>query len=171
MHAYPLTRGGSRHKRPLIEFLALIVCGLLCFSAAGLGSLWTFPSLGNWYAALNKPSWNPPNSVFGPVWTTLYTLMAFAAWLVWRQRERTAVVLPLALFGGQLILNAAWSGLFFSMHRPDLAFAEILLLWLMILATAIAFWRVHRIASFLLLPYLAWVAFAAVLNGTIWQLN
>jgi benzodiazapine receptor len=171
MHDYALTRPDNRQKRWPMDLAALVLCGLVCFAAAGLGSLWTFPSLGNWYAELNKPSWNPPNRVFGPVWTTLYALMALAAWLVWRRRDRVAVGRPLALFGGQLILNAAWSGIFFSLHRPDWAFAEILLLWLMISATAVSFWRVHRFASLLLAPYLVWVAFAAVLNGTIWRLN
>ena len=171
MHDYAMVRPNNGRKGWLSDLLALGICGVACFSAAGLGSLWTFPSLDNWYAELNKPSWNPPNFVFGPVWTMLYALMALAVWLVWRQRERSVIGWPLTLFGGQLILNAAWSGIFFALHQPGLAFVEILLLWLMILATAVSFWRVHRVASLLLVPYLAWVAFAAVLNGTIWRLN
>lgn len=171
MHDYAMARPNSGRKKWISDLLALGISGVVCFSAAGLGSLWTFPSLGNWYAELNKPSWNPPNRIFGPVWMTLYALMALSAWLVWRQRERIAIGWPLTLFAGQLILNAAWSGIFFAMHRPGLAFAEVIVLWLMILATTVSFWRVHRAASLLLVPYLAWVAFASVLNGTIWQLN
>lgn len=171
MHDYAMLRPNNGRRGWMKDSLALALSGLACFSAAGLGSLWTFPSLGDWYAELNKPSWNPPNSVFGPVWTTLYALMALSAWLIWRQRERASVAWPLTLFGGQLVLNALWSGIFFALHRPGWAFAEIGLLWPMILATALSFWRIHRIASILLFPYLAWVSFAAVLNGTIWQLN
>jgi benzodiazapine receptor len=171
MHSNAAIGGSYRKNGWIDDLLALGISIGICFSAAGLGSMWTFPSLPNWYAELNKPSWNPPNSVFGPVWTTLYTLMALAAWLVWRERKTSAVAWPLILFAGQLILNALWSGIFFALHQPGWAFAEVLVLWLMILATSISFWRVRRAASLMLVPYLAWVAFAAVLNGAIWRLN
>jgi translocator protein len=131
---------------------------------------------GEWYAALRKPAWNPPSWVFGPVWTTLYILMGIAAWLVWESRgaavaaartHRTA----LTLFLVQLVFNAAWSWWFFGLQAPGLAFGWIVLLWLLIVATVVAFWRVRAMAGVLLLPYLAWVTFAAVLNFTLWRLN
>jgi len=141
---------------------------LLCFTAAAFGSLF-MP--GEWYAQLNKPVWNPPNWIFGPVWMALYTMMAIAAWLLWRRGGLAARRLPLALFLLQLLLNAAWSPLFFGLHLPGLAFAEIVLLWLALLGTLIVFWKAHRFAGALLIPYIAWVTFAAVLNVTLWQLN
>lgn len=141
---------------------------LLCFSAAALGGLF-MP--GEWYAQLRKPAWNPPSWLFGPVWTALYFMMAVAAWLVWRRGGFPAQRKALGLFLLQLLLNAAWSPLFFGLHNPALAFAEIVLLWLAILGTLIAFWKTHRGAGAMLLPYLAWVTFAAVLNFTLWQLN
>ena len=141
---------------------------LLCFAAAAFGSRF-MP--GEWYAQLQKPAWNPPNWVFGPVWTALYTMMAIAAWLLWRKGGFAAQRLPLGLFLLQLFLNALWSLLFFGLHNPALAFAEIVLLWFAILGTLLTFWKAHRFAGALLLPYLAWVTFAAVLNFTLWQLN
>lgn len=140
----------------------------LSFSAALFGGQF---GPGEWYAALHKPAWNPPNWIFGPVWTALYTMMGVAAWLVWRRGGWGAQAMPLALFLVQLVLNAAWSWLFFGLHRPGLAFAEIVLLWLAILATALAFRPVSAAAFWLLVPYLAWVTFAAVLNFTLWRLN
>jgi len=153
---------------PRKSFLGL--CGWLavCFAAASLGALF-MP--GEWYASLRKPSWNPPGWVFGPVWSVLYTLMAVAAWLVWKQGGFAMQRRPLVLFLVQLVLNAAWSPLFFGLHWPGVAFAEILLLWLAIAATMRAFHPVSRPAAWLLLPYLAWVGFAAVLNGVLWRLN
>ena len=146
------------------------LCGwlLACFAAASLGALF-MP--GEWYAALNKPAWNPPGWIFGPVWSALYTMMAVAAWLVWQRGGFATQRRPLAMFLAQLVLNAAWTPLFFGMHRPGVAFAEIILLWLAIAATLVAFRPVSRAAAWLLAPYLAWVSFAAVLNGTLWRLN
>lgn len=126
---------------------------------------------GEWYAQLKKPLWNPPGWIFGPVWTALYIMMAIAAWLIWRSGGFSARRKALMLFLLQLLLNAAWSPLFFGLHQPALAFVEIVLLWLAILATLLVFWKVQRRAGVLLLPYLAWVSFAAVLNFTLWQLN
>ncbi len=141
---------------------------LLSFSAAALGGLF-MP--GEWYAGLKKPSWNPPSWIFGPGWTTLYTMMAVAAWLVWKRggfpRQRKA----LTLFLLQLFFNALWSPLFFGLHRPGLAFMDIVLLWLALLATVVAFWKARLLAGVLLVPYLAWVSFAGVLNFTLWRLN
>lgn len=141
---------------------------LLCYAASALGVLF-MP--GDWYASLNKPAWNPPNWVFGPVWTLLYGMMAVAAWLVWQQGGFALQRRPLRLFLIQLGLNALWTPLFFGLRSPGLAFVDIILLWLAIVATLISFWRVSRPATWLLVPYLAWVSFAAVLNGTIWWLN
>lgn len=152
----------------LRQTLALGGWLLLCFTAAGTG---TFVSTGGWYVALQKPSWNPPAWVFGPAWTLLYILMAVAAWLVWREGGWKAQARPLAWFLVQWLLNALWTPLFFGLHRPGLAFAEIILLWLAIAATLAAFWRVRKGAGLLLVPYLAWVTFAAALNFTIWRLN
>lgn len=148
--------------------LALAGWLLLCFAAASMGALF-MP--GEWYASLRKPSWNPPGWLFGPVWSALYTMMAVAAWLVWRQGRFAAQRRPLGLFLAQLALNALWTPLFFGLHQPGVAFAEILLLWLAIAWTLAAFWRVHRVAAWLLAPYLAWVSFAALLNFTLWRLN
>jgi tryptophan-rich sensory protein len=120
---------------------------------------------------LLKPAWNPPAWVFGPVWTVLYLMMAVAAWLVWRRRGFAGAPWALGLFVLQLALNTLWSAIFFGLRRPGVAAIEILLLWLAILATLIAFAPVSRLAAILLAPYLAWVTFAAVLNFTIWRMN
>jgi len=159
-------------KRRRFQWLGLMVSIVVCFGVAALGSLATDPNIDGWYAALRKPSWNPPNWIFGPVWSMLYLLMAVAAWLVWRRRGFVgASPLPLALFGVQLVLNGLWSVLFFGWHRPDLALIEIVFLWSAILATMLAFRRVVPLAAALLAPYLLWVTFAAFLNFTIWKLN
>ena len=149
-------------------WLALAGWLLLCFAAAALGGLF-MP--GQWYDSLKKPSWNPPAWIFGPVWTVLYTMMAVAAWLVWRRGGFRAQRRPLSLFLLQLALNAAWTPLFFGLHWPGLAFAEIVLLCLAAGATLLAFRPISRVASWLLAPYLAWVTFAAVLNFRLWRLN
>jgi len=149
----------------------LIVFLLLCLGAGGLGAIATTPEIRGWYSTLNKPTWNPPAWVFGPVWTTLYLLMAIAGWLVWKSGDRRATVVPLTLFAVQLLLNIAWSWIFFRFHQPGWAVVEIVVLWFTILATAMAFFRRSSVAALLLLPYLAWVSFASVLNFTIWRLN
>jgi translocator protein len=141
---------------------------VLTFGAAALGVRF-LPD--EWYRQLNKPTWNPPNSIFAPVWTVLYLLMAIAAWLVWRRYGIEGALIPLILFVVQLLLNAAWTWLFFGLHRPFGALVDILILWLAILATLIWFWQLEPIAGILLLPYLAWVSFATVLNWTIWRMN
>jgi translocator protein len=154
-----------------LELPALGVCVLTCLAAGGLGSAFTAPAIGAWYAGLNKPSFNPPNWIFGPVWTTLYVLMAVAAWRVWRQRAARPVRLALWLFGVQLALNAAWSPIFFGLHRPLAAMIDLAMLWVALVVTLVVFWRVDRTAGFLLLPYLAWVSFAGVLNAALVVLN
>jgi translocator protein len=146
----------------------LVLWGALVFLAAYIGSQWTSPQ---WYAELRTPPWSPPAWVFGPVWTALYSMMAVAAWLVWRANGFGGTRLALSVFLVQLGLNAAWSGLFFGLQRPGLAFAEIVVLWWAILATLVLFWKHNRVAGWLLVPYLAWVTFAAALNYSIWRLN
>ncbi len=141
---------------------------LLCFSASA-GAF--FVSTGGWYENLRKPSWNPPAWLFGPVWSLLYVMMAVAAWLVWRAGGWSAQRRVLLLFLLQWLLNALWTPLFFGLHRPDLALVDILALWLALAATLLAFWRVRPAAGALLLPYLAWSSFAAVLNLALWRLN
>jgi tryptophan-rich sensory protein len=143
---------------------------IVSFIAAALGAAASIQA-GSFYAQLVRPDWAPPASVFGPVWTALYALMGIAAWLVWREGGFRAAGSALVLFLVQLALNALWSWLFFGWHRGAQAFADILLLWALILATLVAFWRIRPLAGVLLLPYLLWVSFAAVLNYSVWQLN
>jgi tryptophan-rich sensory protein len=123
---------------------------------------------GEWYAGLNKPSWNPPAWLFGPAWTTLYTLMAIAAWLVWK---RVGFTRALGFYFVQLILNAAWTPIFFGAHAMGWALVEISIMWIAILLTLLSFLRVQKTAGLLLVPYLAWVSFATFLNFTLWRLN
>jgi benzodiazapine receptor len=153
---------GSRNLQALAGWIAL------CFGAAATGA---FVSIDGWYADLAKPAWNPPPWVFGPVWSMLYLMMAVAAWRVWSLGGFPARKRPLTLFLVQLALNALWTPLFFGLHQPGLALFEIILLWLAIVATLRAFHRIDRPAAFLLLPYLAWVTFATVLNAALWQMN
>jgi tryptophan-rich sensory protein len=163
----PLTQP-DQPSRAVRKFLALLAWLAVCFGAAAMGGLF-MP--GEWYASLQKPSWNPPGWIFGPVWTALYAMMAVAAWLVWRQGGWDKQRKPLLIFLAQLALNALWTPLFFGLHWPGVAFAEIVLLWLAIAATIVVFRPVSRTALMLLVPYLAWVSFAAVLNFTLWRLN
>jgi tryptophan-rich sensory protein len=151
--------------------IGLLVAVGICFGAAGVGGAFTARAIPTWYAQLSKPAWTPPGWLFGPVWSLLYLMMGVAAWLVWRRGASAAVAAPLALFGVQLALNVAWSGLFFGLRRPGTAFAEIVVLWCSIAATLFAFWRVTPSAGWLMLPYLAWVTYASALNFTIWRMN
>jgi tryptophan-rich sensory protein len=163
--AEPLGRSIPRQVMGLIGWLAL------CFGAAAVGSWATSTSVNDWYQSLNKPTWNPPDWLFGPVWTALYAAMAVAAWLVWRNSGWMSARTALTLFCVQLALNVAWSVLFFGLKNIGLAVLEIGLLWVAIALCASTFWRHSRAASLLLLPYLAWTSFAAILNFTIWNLN
>lgn len=152
------------------QIIGLIGWLLLSFLAAALGAVASVQAA-TFYQQLAQPAWAPPSTVFGPVWSVLYALMGIAAWLVWREggwRRQRGV---LALFVIQLAVNALWSWLFFAWHQGALAFADIVLLWLLIVATVLGFWRVRPLAGALLLPYLAWVSFAAALNFAVWQLN
>jgi tryptophan-rich sensory protein len=157
----------------LTALIRLVIAFGASFSAALIGSLFTGrEALDSWYANLNKPFFNPPGWVFGPVWTTLYALMAVSAFLVWQKGLDTrAVRIALAFFVLQLILNALWTPLFFGAKMPLAAFIEILLLWAAILLTILTFAHVSRLAALLLVPYITWVSFAALLNASIWLLN
>lgn len=140
--------------------------------AGGIGAVFTTPSVTSWYAAITKPSFNPPSWIFGPVWTTLFVLMGIAFYLVWQQgTKRPQVRHALTIFGVQLALNTLWSIIFFGLHSPGGALIEIAFLWLAIAATIFAFAKISKTAAWLLAPYLAWVSFAAFLNFTIWRLN
>lgn len=138
--------------------------------AAAIGAAGSI-NAGPFYTGLVRPDWAPPAWVFGPVWTGLYALMGVAAWLVWRVGGLRGARGALSLFLIQLALNALWSWLFFAWNRGALAFAEILILWVVIVATTVAFWRARPLPGALLLPYLLWVGFAAALNYAVWQLN
>ena len=153
------------------QALGFVVLIAVCFGAAAAGGAATYPRIEGWYAALTKPSWTPPDRLFGPVWTVLYLGMAVAAWLVWRQKGLNGARGPLILFAVQLGLNVAWSWLFFGLRNPALGFIDILLLWVAIAATIVAFWRQSVLAGLLFVPYLSWVTFAACLNYSIWLLN
>jgi len=154
------------------DILKLVLSIVICQGAGFLGSLATTPSIATWYKSLAKPSFSPPNAVFGPVWITLYLMMAVALFLVWKRGAATAgVKSALVLFFVQLALNTLWSVLFFGLHQPGWAFIEIVGLWVFILLTLLAFWRISLPAGLLLVPYLLWVSFASALNFTIWRLN
>lgn len=152
------------------QILGLVGWLAVTLIAAMIGGV---PSInaGSFYTQLVRPEWAPPSSWFGPVWTVLYALMGTAAWLVWRADGFREARGALTLFLLQLAPNALWSWLFFGWHRGALAFADILLLWVLIIVTLIAFWRVRALAGALLIPYLLWVSFASALNYAVWQLN
>jgi benzodiazapine receptor len=158
-------------KRGLSDWVGCAALAALCFGVAGIGGAVTAPEIGSWHAHLNKPSFNPPNAVFGPVWSVLYLLMAIAAGLVWLRRNERGAMIGLAVFLVQLALNLAWTFLFFGRHRLDLASYEILVLLLAITTSLIAFLRVRPLAAVLLVPYLAWTLFASVLCWNFWHLN
>lgn len=153
------------------DWLALAFFLILSFGAAFIGGLFTSASVDGWYRTLPKPAWTPPSWLFGPVWTLLYLAMAIAAWLVWRQRSSSNVTAALALFFVQLVLNAAWSAVFFGLQNIGLALVNIVLLWCAIAATVIAFWRINATSGWLFVPYIFWVTFATALNFAIWRLN
>jgi len=146
----------------------LAISILIPFLASAIGGLFTASSVSTWYVALNKPSFNPPNWVFGPVWTILYLMMGVSLYLVWTKRADKKAF---TAFGVQLSLNALWSVLFFGMQMPLYAFIEIVLLWIAILATIIYFYRINKTAAYLLIPYILWVSFASVLNFSLYILN
>lgn len=154
------------------DIIKLVVSIIVCQLAGLIGSLFTTPAIPTWYAALQKPAFTPPNWLFAPAWLTLYLLMAIAAFLIWRQGlAQKEVKTALLIFALQLILNALWSVAFFGFRSPLAGLIVIALLWVAILFTLIKFFRLSVPAGVLLLPYILWVSFAAVLNISIWQLN
>jgi len=153
------------------QAFGLVVVVVVTFAAAGIGSVFTSGSVSEWYPSIEKPSWTPPGWLFGPVWTALYTLMAVAAWVIWRKEGWAGARAALVLYAVQLALNAAWSPLFFGLRMPGVAFAELVVLWMAIIATAVAFWKKSPLAGALLVPYVLWTTFAAALNLAIWRLN
>lgn len=152
------------------QIVALIISLIVSFAAAAIGGVAT-QRAPEFYVGLTRPGWAPPSSVFGPVWTVLYFLMAIAAWLVWREKGFRDARVPLALFAIQLVFNALWSWLFFAWQRGVLAELDIVVLLALIAATIVAFWRVRPLAGILLLPYLAWVAYATALTFALVRLN
>lgn len=155
-----------------VNVFRLLASVMVCQFAGVIGSIFTTSSLEDWYFLLEKPTFNPPSWVFFPVWTILYTLMGISLYLVWKQgiKERK-VKTGVFLFGLQLGLNTLWSLLFFGLKSPYYAFLEILILWAAILLTIMQFWNISKSASLLLIPYILWVIFAALLNYQIWVLN
>ena len=143
----------------------------LCFAVAAVGGAVTATSVGTWYAGLAKPSFNPPNWLFGPVWTALYLMIAVTGWRVWRRRGQSGARVALAAWGLQLALNLGWSFVFFGARMIGAALVEIVLLLVAILVTAALSWRIDRVAGWLLVPYAAWVGFATLLNAALWRLN
>lgn len=156
------------HRRDLAS---LAVCLLVCFAVYGLGGAVTASSVGIWYQTLDKPSFNPPDWVFAPVWFALFAMMAISAWRVWRRAGRQGARAPLVLFVVQLALNLGWSTLFFGLRNVGAALVEVTVLLAAVVATTVLFWRIDRWAGALFVPYIAWTAFAVVLNAAIWRLN
>jgi translocator protein len=155
-------------NRLLLDLAGWVV---ICFCAMYTGAYFAAGAVVDWYPALAKPAWTPPDWLFAPVWTLLYLMMALAAWLVWRQGGMSRVKVPITFFLVQLILNVLWTYLFFELRMPWVAFVEIICLWLSILASLVAFWQATAVAGWLMLPYLGWVTYAAALNFVIWQMN
>lgn len=152
------------------EVIKLIICCTVPLAVGFGGSF--FVGLSDWYQALAKPAFNPPSWIFAPVWTVLYLLMGIAAFLVWRKEPANAAVkVAMACFILQLVFNAVWTPIFFGAKQPLIAFADIVLLWLAIASSIICFYRISKLSAFLLLPYILWVSFAAVLNAAICMLN
>lgn len=155
------------------KYLRIIYCVGICLAVGYLSSITTQSSINTWYPTLIKPSFNPPNWLFAPVWTLLFIMMGIAAGMIWNHLENQKELVKKALlfFTVQLLLNALWSYLFFGLNNVLLALIEIILLWLIIYETFLIFNKIDKKASYLLIPYLIWVAFATVLNGSIFYLN
>ena len=152
--------------------IKILIAVVLCLAIGGASGLATTSAINDWYVTLNKPSFNPPNWIFAPVWTLLYAMMGVAAALVWHEGwEKKTVKNALLFFGIQLFLNAMWSLLFFAWRQPAFALVEIIILWSVLLVCILKFKAIKPLAAYLLIPYLLWVTFASFLNGAIWWLN
>lgn len=152
--------------------LKSVISVVICLGAGFVGSFFTSPVIDNWYVGIIKPSFNPPSWIFGPVWTILFILMGIAAAMIWNKGlDNNAVKIAILIFVVHLILNVLWSVFFFGMQNPGLAFMEIIILWLMIALVMYLFYQIDHRATYLLIPYILWVSFAAILNYSIWQLN
>ena len=152
-------------------YLKLILCLLLTLSVGAFAGIATATSINNWYITLNKPAFNPPNYLFGPVWTVLYILMGISFYMILRSGSDKNKTKAILIFSIQLFLNFCWSFLFFKFHLLGLALIEIITIWLFIILMIIQFKKVNKLAAYLQLPYLAWVSFATLLNASIWWLN
>jgi len=151
--------------------ITLLICLLIPLAIGGISGFATAADINDWYVTLNKPSFNPPNYLFAPVWTTLYTLMGISLFKIWRSPEGRNRNNALLIFAIQITLNFFWSFLFFKFNLPGVALVEIVLLWTSILLMIIIFRRISKLAAYLQVPYLLWVSFATVLNAAIWFLN
>lgn len=151
------------------NLLKLILAILICEGAGIIGSFFTFSAITDWYKFLNKPSFSPPNWLFGPVWTTLYFLMGISLYLIWTSRKK--IQNTLSVFWIHLLFNASWSIAFFGFRNPLLGLVNIVILWIFIINVIYRFWKINKVAAVLLLPYFAWVSFATFLNYNIWILN
>lgn len=151
--------------------LKLVISIALPVVVGALSGFFTTTGVGSWYQTINKPSWNPPGWIFGPVWTTLYVLMGIALYQVWRSPGTKARNTALLFFAVQLILNFFWSFIFFNKQNIGGALMEIIVLWVFILLTIFAFARINKLAAWLLVPYISWVSFATILTYTIWKMN
>jgi tryptophan-rich sensory protein len=158
-------------RNRLVDLIALVFFVALCLGIGALGAAVVATSVDTWYAELAKPSFTPPDHVFGPIWTVLYVLMAIAAWRVWRVADRDTRRGPLTLFALQLALTLGWTVVFFGLEKIGAALATIVVLDVGVVVTTLAFRSIDRWAGLLMVPYLAWVAFATVLNIAIWRLN
>ncbi|KPJ55153.1 TspO protein [Parcubacteria bacterium DG_72] len=154
-----------KYKRLIISLALPQIAGLI-------GSLFTFSAIATWYAVLEKPSFSPPNWIFGPVWILLYVLMGISIYLIWSKAEEDRKAKGAVwLFWLHLFFNASWSVVFFGLKNPGLAFFNIIIIWVLIVVLMIKFWQIRKWSAILLIPYLLWVSFASVLNYFIWQLN
>ena len=152
--------------------LKLIISIIIPLAIGALSSYFTIPGVNSWYQTINKPSWNPPNWIFPPVWTLLFVMMGISLFLVWKNNAAVRVKkMAIMIFSIQLLLNILWSYVFFKQHTMGWALAEIIILWIAILLTIFAFGKISSLAAWLLVPYISWVSFAAILNYTFWKIN
>ncbi|WP_210520508.1 TspO/MBR family protein [Thalassospira sp. ER-Se-21-Dark] len=166
-----MSAGRIHHPNHRTRVFALIAFMVLCLIISAFGGAVTATSVNDWYAALSKPFFRPPNWVFGPVWTVIYFMIAFSGWRAWLKVGIANAKGAFGLYAGQLTLNLAWSFLFFGAQSPLLGLIDIVMLLGLIIANMVAFWKIDRLAGMLLVPYALWVAFATLLNAAIWQLN